>query len=132
MTEDQDILSDGTIQHIRKEVGLSPDGTKWMHKDGSMAEEKRIPTSEKLAQALREANAPLDMISRAEAGYYDDFRSELAFPMRQLVLDAVAHELPQIAMAAIDGQFDAQSWEADEWAKSEEGQETFKKYMKGK
>lgn len=97
-----------------------------------MAEEQqRIPTKEKLAAALREANAPLDMISRAEAFYYDDFKGPCAFPIRQLVDDARAANLPTIAMDAIDGKFDAQDWEADAWAKSDEGRETFKQFLKG-
>lgn len=94
-------------------------------------EEERIPTSEKLAQSLRAVNAPLDMIVRAEVGYYDDFRSELAYPVKQLVLDAVANGLPDIAMRAMESEFDAQNWEIDAWANSSEGQETLKQYMKG-
>lgn len=90
-----------------------------------------IPTSEKLAQVLELTQAPSQMIVRARAGYYDDYKSPLATPIVQLVQDALAHSLYDIAERAKRGEFDAQDWEADAWAKSAEGQETFKSFFKG-
>lgn len=91
--------------------------------------ETRIPTSEKLAQILELAQAPKQMIERARAGYYDDFKSELATPIVALAQDARKAGLPDIAQRAMAGEFDAQDWEADEWQNSEEGQETFRQFF---
>ena len=87
--------------------------------------DERIPTSEKLAQALEVAGAPQEMIDKARAFYYDDYKSELAMPTVQLVIDAKAHNLSEIAERAINGDFDGTKEESDEWAKSPDGQETF-------
>lgn len=89
--------------------------------------DKKIPTTVRLAQALRLAGAPGEMITRAEEGYYDDYKSPLAAPIYQLVLDCQAigtSKMHNIAQMAISGEFDGQQWEADEWAKSEEGKAT--------
>jgi hypothetical protein len=89
---------------------------------------RRRPTSEKLVQALTAAGAPSGMIARAEAGYYDDYRSPLGLPIYQLVQDCEAvgtDELRLIAAHARDGVFDGQKWEADAWAKSTEGRKIF-------
>jgi len=93
--------------------------------------EKRKPTTEKLAEALSLAGAPKWMIDNALAGVYDDYTSPHAFPIRTLVFDAKNCGLPTIAMDAIDGKFDAQKWEADEWAKSPEGRQTFEEFFRG-
>jgi len=87
------------------------------------------PTTEKLAAALRAANAPAAMISKAEAGYYDDFKSPLAMPLHQLVTDAQAAGLPDIAMSAINGDFDATREESAAWAASEEGKRTMQMFL---
>ena len=86
-----------------------------------MAEEPRVPTTEKLAEALIEVRAPGSMIQRAKEGYYDDFKSPLVFPIRELVMDAQKHNLTRIAERAEEGGFDAQDWEARLWAQSPEG-----------
>ena len=84
-----------------------------------MSEEQRLPTTERLATALREANAPESMIKRAEAGYYDDFKGPLAQNIAELVADCgLAQGLDDIAWRAMDGEFDATNWEADAWAKN--------------
>ncbi len=92
----------------------------------------RKPTTDKLAEALSLANAPKWMIDNALAGVYDDYKSPHADPIRTLVFDASHNSLPMIAMDAIDGKYDAQTWEADEWAKSSEGRATFAEFFKGK
>ena len=93
---------------------------------------QRVPTTEKLAKALEQASAPAKMIERARSGYYDDYKSELAFPIRQLVEDAMRHELYDIAERAKNGDFDAQKWEGDEWMSGPEGQAILKELLKGK
>lgn len=93
---------------------------------------KRKPTTEKLAEALSLAGAPKWMIDNALAGVYDDYKSPHADPIRTLVFDATHCNLPTIAMDAIDGKFDAQKWEADEWAKSPDGQATFAEFFKSR
>ena len=85
---------------------------------------ERIATSDKLADALMAADAPADMVIRARAGHYDDYKSSLATPYIQLVLDASGVGLVDIAERARNGEWDAQKWESDEWAASAEGQET--------
>lgn len=96
-----------------------------------MSSENRIPTTEKLAQALREAGAPDWMIVRAESGYYDDYKSTVSSPIMALVVDAHHNGLHAIAHRARNGDFDAQKWEADAWAKSPEGQESIASFTSG-
>lgn len=81
-----------------------------------MSEAERVPTTRRLADALQQANAPAEMISRAESGYYDDFKGPLAQPIMALVQDASKAGLADIAMRAIDGEFDAPAWESEAWA----------------
>ena len=62
--------------------------------------------AEKLAAALVDAGAPHEMIKRAQEGYYGDFTSPLATPIMQLVADARAAGLLDIARDAVEGEFD--------------------------
>jgi len=78
-----------------------------------------MKTKDKLAEALRDAGAPTFMIANAEAGYYDDFESDLPCPITTLVFDCEANGLPEIAKRAIDGDFDGTLEEAEAWAKRE-------------
>jgi hypothetical protein len=89
-------------------------------------------TSQYLAEELQKAGAPPDMIQRARAGYYHDFKSPLAMPITQLVHDAMTHDLLDIVKRAHRGEFDATKEEADEWAKSEDGQATFRDLLGGR
>lgn len=83
----------------------------------------------KLVAALTDAGAPSDMIARAKANHYHDFKSPLDTPCIQLVKDlsnAVLADLgnaklEQVRRAAMDGAFDATKAESDEWAASPEG-----------
>ncbi len=88
------------------------------------------PTTEKLAKALEENNAPQDMIDKARAGFYDDYKSPLAFPEMQLRADALALGLNAIAEGVVNGEWDATKEEADEWARSPDGQATFAELIK--
>lgn len=83
-------------------------------------------TTEKLVAALREAGASEAMIRKAEAAQYDDFLSDSAMPINDLVIAARAEGLAQIADRAINGDFDATKEESDAWAASEDGQATFR------
>lgn len=62
---------------------------------------------EKLAAALTEAGAPPRMIVDAQRGRYDDFESESATPIMDLVRDCRAAGLNHIAERAKQGEFDA-------------------------
>jgi hypothetical protein len=96
-------------------------------------------TTVKLAKALQAIpGMPRQMIERAIAGHYHDYLSPLATPEIQLVADlrALANTpatkydarpmLRALADAVIAGEYDASKEEADEWAASAEGQETFR------
>jgi len=88
-----------------------------------------IPTTERLALALIKAGAPPLMIERARAGQYDDYKSPLAMPLTQLVMDARAAGLEDIAQRTIAGEFDATKEEADAWAASPDGQAAFNELL---
>ncbi len=67
----------------------------------------KTPT-ERLMEALNEAQAPQEMRDRARSGRYD--RSVVGlerFPISTLVEDARQHGLIDIALRALDGEFDA-------------------------
>lgn len=85
----------------------------------------RIPTTHKLATALEAAGASPLMVKRAWAGYYDEYKSDLPNPIMALVHDAHTNRLPVIVRRAKNGEFDAQDFEAAEWAASDEGKATF-------
>jgi hypothetical protein len=93
-------------------------------------------TARILAAALADAGAPRGMIRRAERGYYHDYLSPLATPEVALVTElrhaanrapnqAAARKLTDLARDVMAGKHDASKAEADEWARSPEGRETF-------
>lgn len=61
----------------------------------------------KLMEALTSANAPAAMIELARMGHYDDFESDLTFPIITLVNDCERLGLVHIAQMARQGEFDA-------------------------
>jgi hypothetical protein len=77
------------------------------------------PTTERLAAALEAAAAPTEMIERARAGYYDDYKSDLPFPCVQLVNDLREVGLTELAQRTIAGEFDGTPQEAAAWSESE-------------
>lgn len=89
----------------------------------------KIRTSDKLADALASAGCPVSMVVLARSGYYDDYRSPIATPCMQLVDDL--QSWPELRARAMNGEFDAQKWESDEWARSKDGRETFAMLGKG-
>lgn len=74
----------------------------------------RIPTSERLAQALHAAGL-FEMEKKAREGYYDDFKSPLMMPIVQLVNDLKAEGAVELAHRAMNGDFDATKEEARAW-----------------
>ena len=88
-----------------------------------------ISTSEKLARALQDVDAPRWLIAKAREGYYDDFKSPLATPIIQLVHDLEAVGLNEMSQWAIDGEFDSTKEESAAWADSPEGRLTYKDFF---
>jgi hypothetical protein len=78
-------------------------------------------TARKLARILGKAGCPPEMVRRAREGYYDDFRSELTYPITQLFKDLIEAGQPELADRAKQGEFDGTREEAQAWAKSPEG-----------
>ena len=100
-------------------------------------------TTVKLARALRESRGVPEaiLIERAvDSRYYHDYLSPLAMPEVQLVADlrdlasrpATPRNsrplLREMAKRVIAGEFDATKAESDDWARSPEGQETFRQF----
>lgn len=88
-------------------------------------------TTEILAEALEQAELP-EMAKAARAGYYHDFLSPLDFPEMTLAAALAGVGTPAalaVRQRVIDGDFDATLEESEAWAKSPEGQATFKKLL---
>ena len=67
-----------------------------------------MSAKEKLAEALTQAGASPAMIDDAKRGRYDDFESESATPIMDLVRDCRALGLNKLAIRAMNGDFDAE------------------------
>ena len=61
----------------------------------------------KLAEALRKAGAPQEMIDAAAHGAYDLVMSESRSPIIDLVRDCRKAGLDELAEQALEGEFDA-------------------------
>lgn len=111
-----------------------PTGIKIMKKITLPGTETKMRSSEKLAEALHAIGLD-DMAAKAKAFAYDDFKSESATPIMDLVnelarvgsVDALA-----LRKRVIDGEFDSTAEESEEWAKSPEGQEAMNMLIKGR
>jgi hypothetical protein len=136
------VIAGGMCVHCMRRMALGGDdpetcpwerqGRQWVR--GCLAEFPEgatVPTSRKLASALTARGAPVEMIQRALHGYYDDFKSPLAMPELQLLHDARAAGMEDIAQMVIDGKFDATKEESEAWAASPEGQATFAELLSG-
>jgi len=80
-------------------------------------------TKDFLAQELEKAGLAA-MAAKAREGYYHDFLSPLAMPCQQLASDLLAvgtAEALVLRQRHINGEFDANIEESEEWAKSLEG-----------
>lgn len=84
-------------------------------------------STQKLIQALEAENDPKlkPIIEKARNNTYNEFKTHVAFPIRQLVEDLRAAEHEKLAQRAINGEFDATTEEANELAASSEGQAVF-------
>lgn len=78
-----------------------------------------MSTKDKLVTALKHAGAPASMIVYAAKGGFDDFESESATPIMDLIRMAESQGLIDIANRAKDGEFDATDDEAEAWAKKQ-------------
>ena len=78
-----------------------------------------MKTLERLAEALRQANAPESMIADALLGRYDDFKSESDTPIVDLVFHCQNYGLKDIARRAMKGEFDSTKEESNEWFERE-------------
>jgi hypothetical protein len=92
----------------------------------TMDDEHELATSDRLAAELKKYNGPQWMVDKARAGYYDDFKSHLTFPITTLVEDLTRYGLFDLAERAKNGEFDATREESEAWAKSEEGQQAIR------
>ncbi len=81
-----------------------------------------IATKEKLAQVLH-ARGLFPMEKLARAGRYDDFESESATPIVDLVAALRANQHHDLVQRAMDGEWDATKEEAEAWAAGAEGRE---------
>ena len=76
---------------------------------------------EKLAQVLHSCGL-FDMEHEARAGLYDDFESESATPINDLVAALRSAGQEGLAVRAMRGEWDSTKEEADAWRKSPDGQ----------
>lgn len=98
-----------------------------------------MKTHEKLAEELRTLGLT-DMARLADEGYYHDFLSPLTFPEIQLVTDLQEASMGSpnekaillLRGRVINGDFDADKAESDEWAASSEGKAAFNQLIRGR
>ena len=72
-----------------------------------------------LVEDLIAANAPAFMLRKAREGQYNDYASDSAHPIMDLVRDAMAANLRGIAEAAKAGKYDGTRAESDAWMQRE-------------
>lgn len=94
-----------------------------------MSDKPELPTSTRVLIADLEAKPQSfdrdEMIRRARRNKYHDFLGDETFNIHMLVEHARRLGYEDIALQAIDGKYDATHEEAEAWAGSSEGQETF-------
>jgi len=92
------------------------------------------PSDAKLAAALHEAGIE-DLAKLAEDGYYNEFFGPLDLPELALVHDLQkvgTKEALALRLRVINGDFDAGKEESEEWAKSADGQDAFRRLIERK
>jgi len=95
--ENIDAPTEEEIEQIHKDIEQAREG--WDPLD--------LPESQaQLVKDLQAAGAPDDMISRVGAGVYHDYVSPMPMPKHQLIADAQAHGLEEIAHRAKRGDYD--------------------------
>ena len=77
-----------------------------------------IPTKERLAQVLH-AVGEFAMEAQARLGSYDDYESESATPIADLVTELERRGLRDLANRARDGEWDGTKEEAEAWYQRE-------------
>lgn len=90
-------------------------------------------TKDFLAQELRKAGLN-EMADKAAKAYYHDFLSPLATPCLQLEADLRAAGTPAaeaLRQRHLNGEFDANADESQDWAKSFDGRRTFQRLVEG-
>lgn len=90
-------------------------------------------TKDRLARELHEAGLPEEMVERARRGAYDDWISDSATPLIDLVNELAKYDTPGARLVrakVIDGDFDGTREESDAWAASEEGRAAFRSLLK--
>jgi hypothetical protein len=94
-------------------------------------------TKDMLADELMKLGL-MDMSLKARGGYYHDFLSPLDLPEMQLINDLtraakarpdIERKIFDLRNRVINGEFDASPEESDEWAKSEDGQDAFRRLI---
>lgn len=78
----------------------------------------KLSTCDRLAAVLNEHHL-FDMAKKAKEGYYDDFRSPLATPIAQLVVDLFDVKAVDLAERAMAGEWDGTREEAERWWKAQ-------------
>lgn len=87
-------------------------------------------TKDLLAYELRKIGLE-EMAQKAEQGLYHDYLSPLALPCLQLNLDLIDASIAgnkhanELRMRHLNGEFDADKKESDDWANSPEGRQAF-------
>lgn len=89
-------------------------------------------TKDFLAAELAKAGL-FDISAKASTGYYHDYLSPLDMPCQQLAADLAQKGTPAaLALRSrhLNGEFDANKEESDEWAASPDGQHAFSSLMR--
>lgn len=81
-------------------------------------------TAERLADDLQ-AEGLDALATAARTGHYDEWRSSIPFPLMTLYSDLMAAGRQDLAAKVAEGEWDSTREEADAWAASHEGRETF-------
>lgn len=88
-------------------------------------------STERLVRALIAAGASRELLARARADEFNDYRSPHAAPQHALLAAAQAEGLDSICQAVIAGDFDGTAEESQMWAASPDGQATFAELLHG-
>jgi hypothetical protein len=93
-----------------------------------------VKTSERLAERLEKVGL-LELAVRARKGDFSDYESTSATPKLDLIRELWKYPFPEaraIRQQVIDGEFDETREESEEWAKTPEAQEIFRRLFGGK
>jgi len=88
-----------------------------------------MKTNEVLALELEKIGL-VEMAKKAREGYYHDFLSPLEDPAMTLLSDLKKAGALSLAARHMNGEFDATLEESEEWANSQDGQDTLRRLTK--